>query len=117
MTTADLFLWFFGGLIPLSVMAFWMARGKALSVESNTNARLHSRPGFYGLYGLTWMALPALVTSLLFSVAHLFHLFEVPPTMLLATAFGLGGGGLWFALSQIKADFRARQAVEKVMRG
>ena len=117
MTTADLFLWFFGGLIPLSVMAFWIARGKALSVESKTNARLHSRPGFYGLYGLTWMALPALVASLLFSVAHLFRLFDVPPTMLLATAFGLGSGGLWFALNQIKADFRARQAVEKVMRG
>ncbi|MFQ5355232.1 MAG: phosphate ABC transporter permease subunit PstC [Mariprofundaceae bacterium] len=115
MSTADLFLWFFGGLIPLSAMAFWLARGKALSAESATT-RLHSRPGFYGLYGAIWMALPALAASLLFSIAHLFHLFDVPPTMMLATAFGLGGGGLWFALSRVKVDFRARQAVEKVMR-
>ncbi len=116
MSTADLFLWFFGGLIPLSAMAFWLARGKALSAESSGN-RLHSRPGFYGLYGVSWLALPALAVSLLFSIAHLFGLFTVPPTMLLATAFALGGGGLWFALGQVHADFRARQAVEKVMRG
>jgi len=116
MSTADLFLWFFGGLIPLSAMAFWLARGKALSAESS-GKRLHSRPGFYGLYGASWLALPALAVSILFSIAHLFGLFTVPPTMLLATAFALGGGGLWFALAQIHADFRARQAVEKVMRG
>ncbi|PIP01846.1 MAG: phosphate ABC transporter permease subunit PstC [Zetaproteobacteria bacterium CG12_big_fil_rev_8_21_14_0_65_54_13] len=115
MSTADLFLWFFGGLIPLSAMAFWLARSKALSVESTGN-RLHSRPGFYGLYAMTWMALPALAASLMFSAAHMFNLFTVPGPMLLASAFALGGGGLWFALGRIKTDFRARQAVEKVMR-
>jgi phosphate transport system permease protein len=115
MTTADLFFWFFGGLIPLSAIAFFLARDKALTAE--TNQRLHSRPGFYGLYAMIWMALPALGVSVLFSLAHLLHLFTVPPTMLLATAASLGGAGLWFALSHIKADFRARQAVEKVMRG
>jgi len=115
MTTADLFLWFFGGLIPLATMAYWLARGKALSAES-PDTRLHSRPGFYGWYAVIWLALPALAVSLLFSVAHMFGLFTVPGPMLLATAFGLGGGGLWFALSHIHADFRARQSVEKVMR-
>jgi phosphate transport system permease protein len=115
MTTADLFFWFFGGLIPLSAMAFFLARGKALTAE--TDQRLHSRPGFYGLYAMIWMALPALGISVLFSFAHLLHLFTVPPTMLLATAAGLGGAGLWFALSHIKVDFRARQAVERFMRG
>ncbi len=115
MTTADLFFWFFGGIIPLLAMAFFLARGKALTVE--TAQRLHSRPGFYGLYAMIWMALPALGVSLLSSIAHLFGLFTVPPTMLLVTAVGLGGAGLWFALGHIKADFRARQAVEKVMCG
>ncbi len=116
MSTADLFLWFFGGLLPLSAMAYFLARGKALSVESN-NVRLHSRPGFYGWYAVSWVALPALAVSLLGSVAHLFNLLEIPSTMLLATAFALGGAGLWYGLGHVKAEFRARQAVEKVMRG
>ena len=116
MTTADLFLWFFGGLLPLSAMAYLLARGKALSAESN-DLRLHSRPGFYGWYAVIWFALPALAVSLLFSIANLFDLLAVPATMLLATAFGLGGAGLWYSLGHVKAEFRARQAVEKVMRG
>jgi len=116
MSTANLFFWLFGGLVPLSFMAFWMARGKALSFETD-DVRLHSRPGFYGLYAVSWIALPALAVSLLFSIAHIFNLFTVPAPMLLATALGLGSAGLWFALSHINADFRARQAVEKVMRG
>ncbi|RLL55526.1 phosphate ABC transporter permease subunit PstC [Mariprofundus sp. EBB-1] len=116
MSIADLFLWFFGGLLPLSAMAYFLARGKAITSEKN-NIRMHSRPGFYGWYTVIWVALPALATSLIFSIGHLFHLFSVPATMLLATAFALGGAGMWFALGHIKADFRARPAVEKVMRG
>ncbi|MDQ6986914.1 MAG: phosphate ABC transporter permease subunit PstC [Mariprofundaceae bacterium] len=115
MSTADLFFWFFGGLIPLSAMAFFLARGKALAAENSQ--RLHSRPGFYGLYAVIWLALPALAVSLLASIAHMFHLFSVPPVMLLTTALALGGGGLWFALGHVKADFRARPAVENVVRG
>jgi len=116
MTTADLFLWFFGGLLPLSAMAYFLARGKALSAESD-DVRLHSRPGFYGWYAVSWVALPALGVSLIFSTAHLFNLIDVPATMLLATAFVLAGAGLWYGLSHVKVEFRARQAVEKVMRG
>jgi len=117
MTTADLFFWFFGGLLPLSAMAYFLARGKAQSIESVADVRLHSRPGFYGWYSVIWMALPALAVSFLASIAHLFHLFEVPSSMLLATAFALGGAGLWLSLGHIKAEFRSRQAVERVMRG
>lgn len=116
MTTADLFLWFFAGLIPLSAMAFWLARGRAMAIEAG-NERLHSRPGFYGWFSVIWLALPAIVVSFLFSVLHLFGLFTVPGPMLLAATFAAGGAGLWFSLGRIKADFRARQAVEKVMRG
>lgn len=116
MTTADLFLWFFAGLIPLSAMAFWLARGRAMAIEAG-NERLHSRPGFYGWFSVIWLTLPAIAVSFLFSVLHLFGLFTVPGPMLLAATFAAGGAGLWFSLGRIKADFRARQAVEKVMRG
>jgi len=117
MSTADLFFWFFGGLLPLSAMAYFLARSKAITIESNIAGRLHSRPGFYGWYTVVWLALPALAVSFIASIGHLFHLFDIPATMLLATAFGLGGAGLWYGLGQIEAEFRAREAVEKVMRG
>ncbi len=116
MSTADIFLWFFGGLIPLAATGFWLARSKALSAETD-GLRLHSRPGFYGWYAVLWLTLPTLAVSLLFSMAHMFGLFSVPPTMLLATALLLAASGLWFALRHIHPDFRARQAVEKAMRG
>ncbi|TLS77998.1 phosphate ABC transporter permease subunit PstC [Mariprofundus erugo] len=116
MTTADLFLWFFAGLIPLAAMAFWLARGRAMAIETG-DVRLHSRPGFYGWFSVIWLALPAIAVSFAFSVLHMFGLFTVPGPMLLAATFAAGGAGLWFSLGQIKAEFRARQAVEKVMRG
>ncbi len=116
MTASTIFLWFFGGLLPLAVMAFWLARGKALG-EAAAGKRLHSLPSFHGWYAVVWLALPALATGLLFSLLHLFHIMDIPAPMLLATAFGLGGVGLWMGLRHIEASFRARQAVEKIMRG
>jgi len=113
MSTADLFLWFFGGLAPLSAAAFWLARNKAVS----SGEKLHSLPVFYGLFGAIWLALPAIIVALLFSTASLFGFFTLPGVALLITALLLGGGGFAYALKQIAPEFRARQSVEKVMRG
>jgi len=117
MTTADLFFWFFGGLLPLSAMAYFLARGKAIGIESAMQGRLHSRPGFYAWYTVIVLALPALAVAFIASIGHLFNLFDIPFTMLLTTAFGLAGVGLWYGLSRIEAIFRARESVEKCMRG
>ncbi len=116
MTASTVFLWFFGGLIPLAAMAFWLARGKALG-EAAAGKRLHSLPSFHGWYAVVWLAVPAIGSAVLFSLLHLLHIVDVPGPMLLATAFALGSAGLWLALRHIHAGFRARQAVEKVMRG
>lgn len=99
----------------MSVMAYWLAYSKASRMEK-TGGRLHSLPSFHGWYVTIWLALPALLVGFIASVLHLFHLIEVPAFMLLASAFALAGGGLWWSLGHIQSDFRARQAVEKVMR-
>jgi len=117
MTASTVFLWFFGGLIPLCAMAYWLARGKALNQSLASGKRLHSLPGFYGLYAAVWLALPAMGAGVLFSLLHMFHIMDVPAVMLLATALFLGAAGLWLGLRHIHAEFRARQAVEKIMRG
>jgi len=76
MLYSDLFFWLFGGLIPLGLTAYMMARGKALASEKD-GARLHSRPGYYGWYSVFWLAAPALLSGLVFSAAHLFGLFSI----------------------------------------
>ncbi|MDX8408552.1 MAG: phosphate ABC transporter permease subunit PstC [Mariprofundales bacterium] len=114
MTTSNLFLLFFGGLTPLTLMAYWLAHSKSMRIEQG-GVRLHSRPGFYGWYAAAWLSLPPLAIGVLFSLLQLFHLIQIPPTMLLASALAVAGFGLWFSLGKIQADFRARQAVEKVM--
>ena len=113
MLYSDLFFWLFGGLIPLAVTAFMVARSRALGSEKD-GSRLHSLPGYYGWYAVIWLALPAILSGLLFSAAHLFGLFTVPAPMLLATMFTLAAAGLWYGLRQISVDFRARESVEKV---
>ncbi|OIO73022.1 MAG: phosphate ABC transporter permease subunit PstC [Zetaproteobacteria bacterium CG_4_9_14_3_um_filter_49_83] len=120
MTISTIFMLFFGGLIPLMLMAYWLARGKAirLAVEGKgAGTRLHSLPSFHGWYAAIWISLPALASGFLFSVLHLSGLLEVPGPMLLASSFLLAASGLWMGMQHITLDFRARQAVEKVMRG
>lgn len=116
MSYSNLILWFAGGLLPLAAMAFLLARGKAMASHTE-GERLHSRPGYYGWYGAIWLALPALGAGLFFSLLHLFGLFDIPAPMLLTTSLGLGAIGLKLALGRVHAGFRARQAVEKIMRG
>jgi len=113
MLYSDLFFWLFGGLIPLAVTAFMVARSKALGTEQD-GQRLHSLPSYYGWYAVIWLALPAMLSGLAFSIAHLFGLFSIPAPMLLGTMFTLGSAGLWYAMRHIQVDFRARESVEKV---
>ena len=113
MLYSDLFFWLFGGLIPLGFTAYMIARSKALGTEQD-GSRLHSLPGYYGWYAVIWLALPAMLSGLVFSFAHMFGLFSIPAPMLLGTMFTIGGAGLWYSLRHIKVDFRARESVEKV---
>jgi phosphate transport system permease protein len=48
------------------VLGVWRARAQALSSE----ARMHSRPGYYGTYLAIWTVLPALVVTLVWAAAE-----------------------------------------------
>jgi len=113
MSTADLFLWFFSGLVPLAAAAFRMTRNRAVI----TGKKLHSLPVFYGLYGAIWLALPAIAAGVLLASASLFGLFTIPGPALLITALISGTAGLTYALKSVTPEFRARESVEQVMRG
>jgi len=48
-------------LLAFSSAAFYVGRRRALSVAGGQIRKLHSLPGYYGLYVAIWAALPALV--------------------------------------------------------
>ncbi|MDE0704458.1 MAG: phosphate ABC transporter permease subunit PstC [Rhodospirillaceae bacterium] len=48
-------------LLVLTVVGFYLGRGRARAVAAAGRTRLHSLPGFYGAHVAIWIALPALV--------------------------------------------------------
>jgi phosphate transport system permease protein len=114
-STQQLFLSVFGGLLPLCLIAYHMGRRKI--ARSGTDTRdLRSRPHFYGWYALLWLALPALGVSATGAMLHILGLAEVPGTMLLATALAAAGFGLWWAMRRINPSMAAQRRVEGVVR-
>jgi phosphate transport system permease protein len=108
-------LYFFGGLVPLAVMAFQLGRRKAL-VQQARGGRLHSQPGFYGWYSCIWLVLPALAASLAFALLHIADAYSAPPTMLAAAALASAAGGLMVGLRAIRPGLAARNKVETAIR-
>ena len=51
-------------LLVLTVIGFYLGRGRARVAAAGTRTRLHSLPGYYGAHVAIWMALPAFVLFL-----------------------------------------------------
>ena len=47
-------------LVVLTVLGFYLGRGRARAAAGRGQVRLHSLPGYYGAHVAIWMALPAL---------------------------------------------------------
>ncbi|WP_425246315.1 phosphate ABC transporter permease subunit PstC [Desulfovermiculus halophilus] len=115
MTDDNMLLYFFGGLVPLAVMAYQLGRRKA-QVQQAQGGRLHSQPGFYGWYSCIWLVLPALTASLAFALLHVVDAYSAPPSMLVAAALACAAGGLIVGLRAIRPGLAARKKVETVIR-
>ena len=103
---------FFGGLLPLAVVAYAMGRRKALIADAHGD-RLHSLPGQYGVYVATWMALPAIAIGAVAAGAALLGV-QVPsaPFVLIFALVGAAVGAA-MALKRVEPGLRARNAIEK----
>lgn len=115
MSSETLLLYFFGGLVPLAAMAYYLGKRKALKFYAQ-GEKLHSRSLYYGWYALVWFAAPPLVISIATALVHLTGLLSAPTSMMVSASLVAAGGGLWFAVRTIKPRFRARVAVEKVIK-
>lgn len=114
MTTADLMIWFIGGLLPLAGTAFFLARKKAFAIEEEE--RLKSRPNYHGWYAAIWFTGPPIAAGLLLILLHAIGLFTAPAPLFFALALVTAALGLRYALGRIEAGFQARQSVENVIR-
>ncbi|MFC1626434.1 phosphate ABC transporter permease subunit PstC [Pseudomonadota bacterium] len=115
MNIADLSFYFVAGLLPLSVMAWMLGRNKV--TKATTRERWNSRPGHYGWYSIVWLATPALAVALLAGLLHLAGLYTVPATTFLIIALIAAAAGCWQGLRMIQPSLRARDSIEKVIRG
>ncbi len=48
-------------LLALTVIGFYLGRGRARALAAGSRTRLHSLPGYYGAHVAIWIALPALI--------------------------------------------------------
>ncbi|MFC3568270.1 phosphate ABC transporter permease subunit PstC [Paracoccus sp. TOH] len=100
-------------VLALAVAGYLATRSRAIALASGDIRRLHSRPSYYGWNAALLTALPAL-----FLIA-LWRFFQPGADTLLvsAAALVLAAAGLGFALSRTAPGFRARNAVESMVKG
>lgn len=97
---------FLAGLAILFFAAYFAGRTRAFALTANA-AQVHSLPFYHG----SWVALAAFLPAVLIYVAG------IAANLPYANYVGLlaGAAGAAFAATRIDADFRARNAVEKIV--
>jgi len=112
--TEQILLLFVGGLLPLSAIAYFVGRGKAVAVRSHGRT-MHSQPEQYGWFTVVAMALPAIVVGVVGAFVQLLGVMAVPAPMLLGASLFVAAAGLTLGIRTINPRLRARNLVERVV--
>jgi len=112
--TGTVFFYLFCGLLPLSIVAYFLATKKTFSVKFE-GEKFHSTPGSYGWYAIVCTLSPALLASFIAVVLQLTGMVEVPGTALVAVVIALAAGGLWVGVMTVKPSLKARSIVEQLI--
>ena len=115
MQTNQLLLIFCGALLLLGLLAFFAGRSKATRLRSAGTA-MFAQPDQYAWFTVLSTAGPALLVSALGAFALLLMGADIPTLYLLAASLVVAAVGLLLSLNQVKPDFHARQAIERVIR-
>lgn len=115
MTTNTVFLLFCAVLMALGGIAFTLSRAKAARVRA-TGTAMHAQPDQYAWFAALVTAGPALLISALGAFALLLMGAEIPTLYLLTASLIIALIGLVMGLNQVRPDFHARRAIEKVIR-
>ncbi|MBS3670279.1 phosphate ABC transporter permease subunit PstC [Vreelandella boliviensis] len=115
MQTNQLLLIFCGALLLLGLLAFFAGRSKATRLRSAGTA-MFAQPDQYAWFTVLSTAGPALLVSALGAFVLLLLGADIPTLYLLAASLVVAAVGLLLSLNQVKPDFHARQAIERVIR-
>ena len=112
MNTGTVFLYLFCGVLPLAVVAYFLATRKTIKFKGQP---LSATPGSYGWYAVVWTLSPAMLGSLVAALLQLTGVAEVPGGAIVAAAIILAATGLSVGVATIKPSLRARHAVEQLI--
>lgn len=116
MSIDNLYLIFFGGLIPLMFIGYVLARGKAFRLVQQ-GIKIHSQPDQYGWFVALYTGLPAISIAVCGVFLYLFGINAIPPLMLIAAALSVAAFALLFILFRFNSKTKARDLVEGFIRG
>ncbi|MDT1061814.1 phosphate ABC transporter permease subunit PstC [Paracoccus sp. CPCC 101403] len=100
-------------VLAMAVAGFFMGRSRVLAAAGGDSRRLHSRTSYYGWNVALFTVLPALFLIAIWIFAQP----DVNRTLLAGVALVLAIAGLVMTLGRSTPEFRARIAVEAVVRG
>lgn len=115
MQTNLIFLLFCIVLLVLGLAAFFMARAKASRTRAG-GAAMYAQPDQYAWFSVMATAGPAILVGALGAFVMLLLGAEIPTAYLLAASLVIAALGLVVGLMQVRPDFHARQAIERVIR-
>ncbi|OBX37072.1 phosphate ATP-binding cassette transporter [Halomonas elongata] len=115
MQTDQLLALFSGILLLLGLIAFFIGRAKAARVRASGTS-MFAQPDQYAWFAVLATAGPAITVGILGAILMLFLGAEIPPLYLLAGSLVVAAVGLTIGVRQVRPDFHARQAIERVIR-
>ncbi|MDT8878560.1 phosphate ABC transporter permease subunit PstC [Halomonas saccharevitans] len=115
MQTNQLLAMFSGVLLLLGLIAFFLGRAKAARVRA-TGTAMYAQPDQYAWFAVLATAGPAITVGAIGAFLMLLLGADIPTLYLLAGSLVIAAIGLMVGMSQVKPDFHARQAIERVIR-
>ncbi|QEA38774.1 phosphate ABC transporter permease subunit PstC [Pistricoccus aurantiacus] len=116
MLTNQIYLLFSAVLIALGLAAFFLARARASHLRMNGTAMV-AQPDQYAWFSVLSTAGPALLAAALGAFVLLLLGADIPILYLLGASLAVAVIGLLVGLVQVRPDFHARQAIERVIHG
>ncbi|MGE6607308.1 phosphate ABC transporter permease subunit PstC [Halomonas sp. NPDC076908] len=114
MQTNQLFLIFCSVLLLLGLAAFFVGRSKATRVRASGSS-MYAQPDQYAWFAVVATAFPAILVSAVGAFIMLVMGSDIPTFPLLLTSLVVAVLGLAAGLMLIRANFHARQAIERVI--
>lgn len=115
MQTNQLLLIFCSVLLILGLIAFFVGRSKAANLRASGTS-MYAQPDQYAWFAVLSTAGPAVLVGVLGAFVLLLLGAEIHPLYLLSASLVVAAAGLAVGVVQVRANFHARKAIERIIR-